>query len=272
MNNLNCEVVGFSHIGGRESNEDVFSILADGKLIVVADGMGGHAGGDQASAQAVSTVSRLLDNFDLNALSKVEPAMQAQMIKTLLLSMIKEANADIHALNNGAKGRDRMGTTLTLVYVGAHRLHIAWVGDSRVYIAGSGELVQLTDDHTLNYELFKCGQLTKAELRADTSGRGSHIITRSLGVDKAEPDYLESPVSEGDVVLCCSDGLNNSVSSAVLKKHLSAPVNVQNICAALIEEALSAGASDNVTAVVTRIPAQKPQRLWLRKLRSWFGL
>jgi len=271
------ESAGVTDIGGRENNEDSFSILARGQLIVVADGMGGHAGGDQASAQAVSSTAKCLDEFDLGLLEDAEPGSQSQMVKKLLLAMIDRANADIFKLNDGATGRGRMGTTLTLAYVAAKCLHIAWVGDSRVYLLRRGILTQLSDDHTLNYELFKRGLMSREELRATTAGHGSNVITRSLGADSVEPDYLEVPLEDGDILLCCSDGLNNSVPPELLQKHLMQEGGVQEISAALVQNALALSARDNVTAVVTRVrmPAAAPgsavvrRRSWLQQLRDW---
>lgn len=257
------ESAGVTDIGGRENNEDAFVILAAGRLIVVADGMGGHAGGDQASAQAIATVTRLLSELDLERLEKLSTEEQSSSIRAFLLGMIQQANADIQALNEGAQGRNRMGTTLTLVFVGAKTLHFAWVGDSRVYILRDSQLLQLTDDHTINYELYRLGQMTKSELRACTSGRGSHIITRSLGVGTVEADYQEEPLLGDELLLCCSDGLNNSVPHAVLTETLVAGGTAEAISKELMRKALEANASDNVTAIVTKLPKRE------RKSKFW---
>ncbi|MBI5173146.1 MAG: serine/threonine-protein phosphatase [Candidatus Melainabacteria bacterium] len=262
------QTAGVTHIGGRENNEDAFSILCGGRLLVVADGMGGHAGGDQASAQAVSSVAALTQPLLNDLADRGEDPSTA--IKNLLLEAIEKANSDIAALNGSASGRNRMGTTLTLVYIGRQRLHIAWVGDSRVYLMRQGKLLQLNDDHTLNYELYRLGKMTREELRSETSGRGSNVITRSLGVNRVEPDYMEEPLQEGDIVLACSDGLNNSVSPALLVSHLSKEGKMEELVNELLQEALQAGARDNVTVVASEIPRKCRRRghwLW-----SWLGL
>lgn len=265
------QAAGVTHIGGRENNEDAFSILCGGRLLVVADGMGGHAGGDQASAQAVSSVAALAPPI-LNDLAdkSEEPSAVSAAIKNLLLEAIEKANSDIAALNGSASGRNRMGTTLTLVYIGRQRLHIAWVGDSRVYLMRQGKLLQLNDDHTVNYELYRLGKMTRQELRSETSGRGSNVITRSLGVNRVEPDYMEEPLQEGDIVLACSDGLNNSVSPALMGSHLSKPATMEELVNGLLQEALQAGARDNVTVVAAGI--SNTCRSWGHRLWSWLGL
>ncbi len=272
MNNTRLRNAGGTHIGGRENNEDCFGILADGQLIVVADGMGGHAGGDRASSEAVDSVSSDSSDGWLKNAEKASLDPQDIEVKAMLLEMIARANTRISVLNAGATGLERMGTTVTLSFITGKWLHISWVGDSRVYLLRGKVLTQLNDDHTINYELYRLGKMTKEALRADTSGRGSNVITRSLGGPSVVADYLKVALEDGDIVLCCSDGLNNSLTPDELQQQLSLQAKVEEITASLLNEALKAGARDNVTAVVTKVAIEGEKvsgRGWLQALRQW---
>lgn len=227
----NWDVSGSTHCGGRASNEDAFSVLMNKRLLVVADGMGGHSGGALASAAACLSVQKEADCYDAGE----KPDIQA-----FLRHCTARAHEAITALNGDRRGRERMGSTLTMVYLDDAEMHMVWVGDSRVYLLRAGELIQLTVDHSLPYQ--------------------PNVITRSLGHNSAQPDYRKEVLKEGDIVLLCSDGLNNTLSEAVLLEKLSAAANAAAIDESLMQAALAGSPKDNVTVLVAKhiVPPAAP--------------
>jgi PPM family protein phosphatase len=221
----------------RRANED--SLLARAPLFVVADGMGGAQAGEVASKLAV-------ESFRDGVPSDVSP-------EQALAEQALAANARIHLLSRENAEQAGMGTTLTAVYVGDREVAIAHVGDSRAYCLRDGELVRLTDDHSLVDELIREGRLTPAE--AEEHPQRS-IITRALGPEETvEVDTRSFRARGGDVYLLCSDGLTSMVPEArlaeILREHADAPL--RDTGERLIAEANRAGGRDNVTVILLRL-------------------
>ena len=161
------------------------------------------------------------------------------------------ANARIHELSQSNAEHAGMGTTLTAVYVGAEEVAIAHVGDSRAYCLRDGELLRLTDDHSLVDELIREGRLTPEE--AEEHPQRS-IITRALGPEETvEVDTRSFRARAGDVYLLCSDGLTSMVPEARLAEILSANRRLHDAGEALIAEANRAGGRDNITVILLRV-------------------
>jgi serine/threonine protein phosphatase PrpC len=221
----------------RRANED--SLLARSPLFVVADGMGGAQAGEVASKIAVESFQAgLLDD------SRPEEALAAHALA---------ANARIYALSRENAEQAGMGTTLTAVYVGEQEVAIAHVGDSRAYCLRDGELMRLTDDHSLVDELIREGRLTPEE--AEEHPQRS-IITRALGPEETvEIDTRSFRARPGDVYLLCSDGLTSMVPESrlaeVLRQHADA--RLREVGEALIAEANRAGGRDNITVILLRL-------------------
>jgi serine/threonine protein phosphatase PrpC len=221
----------------RRANED--SLLARSPLFVVADGMGGAQAGEVASRIAVESFYEGLT-----------PGVGAEQE---LAAHALAANARIHELSQSNAEQAGMGTTLTAVYVGEEEVAIAHVGDSRAYCLRDGELLRLTDDHSLVDELIREGRLTPEE--AEEHPQRS-IITRALGPEETvEVDTRSFRARPEDVYLLCSDGLTSMVAEARLAEILrerSRP-ELRDAGEALIAEANAAGGRDNITVILLRV-------------------
>ncbi len=219
----------------RRANED--SLLARSPLFVVADGMGGAQAGEVASRIAVESFHDGLG----------DPTSPEER----LAANAHAANARIHDLSQRNAEHAGMGTTLTAVYVGPEEVAIAHVGDSRAYCLRDGELLRLTDDHSLVDELIREGRLTPEE--AEEHPQRS-IITRALGPEETvEVDTRSFRARPGDVYLLCSDGLTSMVPEARLAEILSAHRRLRDAGEALIAEANRAGGRDNITVILLRL-------------------
>lgn len=224
-----------------------------GYLFLVADGMGGHQGGEKASALAVRTV----EEFVLNALKWfLRPEEGSQEVS--VTEEFREAlrSADRHIQRVAARQSDLrgMGTTLTMAYLLLPHLMLAHVGDGRCYLARQGKLIQLTRDHTLVQDLVRHGALTR-EQAAHHHLR--HVVTNALGGDEPgiNVETRQIEVGAGDVLLLCSDGLWEMVPDEEILHTLQEANGSQEACEQLIARAKEAGGKDNVTAVVVRILA-----------------
>lgn len=255
MNVLKSVTFGKTDIGGRANNEDAFAIHRDNNLLVVADGMGGHQNGEMASATACQSLA---------ASASASPASfdSTEAAKTWLCQALQDAHQAVVKLNNNDSGLQRMGTTATLSLIQGSKLLVAWAGDSRVYRLrglhpnGGSALDLVNDDHVVKYELWQAGQLTNDEWNSYRRGYTSNVITRSLGsAQKLQVDFREVEIAAGDVILTCSDGLNNSLSDDQLIAILSSGKSAELIVDELIKAALAANVRDNVTAVVSVISA-----------------
>ncbi len=219
----------------RRANED--SLLARSPLFVVADGMGGAQAGEVASRIAVESFQEGLGDPELPEERLAEGALAA--------------NARIHELSQSNAEHAGMGTTLTAVYVGAEEVAIAHVGDSRAYCMRDGELLRLTDDHSLVDELIREGRLTPEE--AEDHPQRS-IITRALGPEETvEVDTRSFRARPGDVYLLCSDGLTSMVPEARLAEILGERPRLRDAGETLIAEANRAGGRDNITVILLRL-------------------
>ena len=219
----------------RRANED--SLLARSPLFVVADGMGGAQAGEVASRLAVESFRDGLG----------DPARPEER----LAANARAANARIHELSPSNAEQAGMGTTLTAVYVGAEEVAIAHVGDSRAYCLRDGELLRLTDDHSLVDELIREGRLTPEE--AEEHPQRS-IITRALGPEETvEVDTRSFGARAGDLYLLCSDGLTSMVPEARLAEILGSYGRLHDAGEALIAEANRAGGRDNITVILLRL-------------------
>ena len=225
----------------RERNED--SLLVVPPLYVVCDGMGGHEAGDVASEIAVSTLAgRAPKTADANALGRA----------------VEEANFRIVNAAADGRGKPGMGTTCTAAILDGTQLVIAQVGDSRAYLLHHGELQQLTRDHSVVADLVEAGEITKEEARTH---QWRSYITRALGLDPhTKPDLYEIDVEEGDRLLLCSDGLYSMVDDEEIREILFDESDCQKCADALVEAALAAGGTDNVTVVVADVVGNRVKR------------
>ncbi len=219
----------------RRANED--SLLVRSPLFVVADGMGGAQAGEVASRVAVEAFREGLGDS-----SDVERSLVAQ---------VQQANAHINDLSHRSAEHAGMGTTITAAYVGEREVSVAHVGDSRAYCLRAGELLRLTDDHSLVDELIREGKLTPEE--AEEHPQRS-VITRALGPEATvEVDVRSFRGSAGDLYLICSDGLTTMVGEHELLELLLEHDTLRGGGEALIAAANAAGGKDNITVVLFRL-------------------
>jgi serine/threonine protein phosphatase PrpC len=219
----------------RRANED--SLLVRSPLFVVADGMGGAQAGEVASRVAVDTFRAGLEDGS-------DP-------EGSLVEQVEQANSHINELSHQSAEHAGMGTTITAVYVGEQDVSIAHVGDSRAYCLRDGELLRLTDDHSLVDELIRQGKLTPEE--AEEHPQRS-VITRALGPEATvEVDVRSFRGRPADVYLLCSDGLTTMVAEGELLELLSSHQGLHDAGEALIAAANAAGGKDNITVVLLRL-------------------
>ena len=229
-----------SHVGKiRSNNQD--SGYAGRTLFVVADGMGGHAGGDVASAIA----TRRLMEADASYLTAAEAEFALQAALIAANSQLAESVFE-HAELTG------MGTTVSALIVLGDQVAIAHIGDSRIYLLREGELSQITIDHTFVQRLVDSGRITEQE--AMVHPRRS-VLMRVLGDVESAPEIDTSILAThaGDRWLLCSDGLTGVVSHAGIAAAMSSDADAQAVADRLVKESLYGGAPDNVTVVIVDI-------------------
>ncbi|MBW4041108.1 MAG: serine/threonine-protein phosphatase [Acidobacteria bacterium] len=230
-----------SHVGRvRTQNQD--SGYAGGSLFVVADGMGGHAGGDIASAIAVRRIAET-DRLDFATPQEAEFALQAAMLA---------ANEDISAAVEDRPELTGMGTTVSAMVRVGDVIATAHIGDSRIYLLRDGELSQITNDHTFVQRLVETGRITPEE--AAVHPRRS-VLMRVLGDIDQSPEIDTSILGTvpGDRWMLCSDGLTSYVPLERILIAMVGSSTSADAAEALVEEALEHGAPDNVTAIVVDI-------------------
>lgn len=233
-----------THVGRRLRNEDSLYLPNDGcgaALVAVADGMGGHAAGERASRLAVEGLSAALctkeERFAGDPMQRIQSA-------------IRQINREIFTHSRTEEGCRGMGTTLTLALLFPDQYIAANIGDSRLYHFDGWSVTQVTHDHSLVAVLVANGEITAAEAHVHPQ---RNIITRALGTaEYEEADFFQRRWAEGDVLLLCSDGLYGSLSDEEMEEVLRLDVPLQEQCDELVRRALSAGATDNVTVVLTQ--------------------
>ncbi len=239
----------------RSDNEDNFLIDQNLRLFVVADGMGGHASGEVASALAVHTVREVvaagrdvLDRFDAT-----DPRSHIEVC-TLLEHAIHVACERIYEKSQREPEKRGMGTTLVVLLILADRGFIAYVGDSRIYLLRGDLVYQLTEDHSLMNELVRQGKIRADEFDDSPYANLKHAMTRAVGVHATvDVDTLDFDVIPGDAFLLCSDGLYEYLDDNDIRTLLALP-NVEEVPGRLIDIANTRGGKDNITALVVQVP------------------
>ena len=223
----------------RSNNQD--SGYAGPHLLVVADGMGGHAGGDVASSLAIGELASLDDESH-----RSDDALKH------LATAVRRAHRELLARAHDDPDLTGMGTTVTALLRTGSRFALAHIGDSRAYLLRDGELAQITRDHTFVQDLVDSGRLTPEEAEQHPQ---RHVIMRVLSdlVDSSDPDLSMREARPGDRYLLCSDGLSGVVSDETLGRTLAAGRAPDETCEALIQLALRGGAPDNVTCIVADV-------------------
>jgi serine/threonine protein phosphatase PrpC len=236
----------------RTNNEDAYLVQDAAGLFAVADGVGGYEGGEVASRIAVDTLFAALPDL-LGDKDRTPPqgfSAAAEREIAAMRSAFTLANQKIRRERELNPKLSSMGTTLTSLLVRNGRAFLVHIGDSRAYLLRSGELRQLTNDHSLVAEQVRAGMLTPLQARTSPY---RHVISRALGLqDDILPDTAMQPLQQGDTFLLCTDGLTEMVDDRVIEKILS-NASLPDAVRELIGEAKKNGGVDNITAVLVQV-------------------
>ncbi len=240
---LKLEYYSDIHIGlKRANNQDSVLVDSDHNIFAVADGLGGHLGGEVASAMALAT---LRDSIVTGIASSVR-----YRSKFILKKAFKAANKEIYDQSQQHESLKGMGTTMVSLWSSNEKIYIGHVGDSRAYLYKDSKLWQLTSDHVLLREVLKSGFEHQKEVALKLN---SNPLTNSVGfVHKVEVDVLVREAVKGDTFLLCSDGLHGMVSDDVILDIFQSE-ELKNIPTKCIIKALAAGGYDNVSVVVVKV-------------------
>ena len=244
---------GITDVGlKRGHNEDNYLINEELNLFVVADGMGGHAGGEYASAIAVNTVEEIVTSMAVGG--DIDPdADPVEITRQKLSHAIRLSGRRIFEKAREQPEYHGMGTTVVVVLVESGNAFVAHVGDSRVYLLRDGTIEQVTEDHSLIAEKIRHGLITPEEAK---NHRMRNVITRSLGYQEdVEVDLTVRAVRRGDQYLLCSDGLSGHVEDEEMA-NMMIEHSPQNAARKLIILACDRGGDDNITTVIARVDAQ----------------
>ena len=233
----------------RVGNEAHIYGGSQGKLLLVADGMGGEIGGERASAIAVGQLTKYVLN-SLGWCFRLEEDSEKDF-EDDLKEALQYCQHGIRQVADREPELKRMGTTMTMVYIVWPRAFVVHVGDSRCYLLRQRQLNQITMDHTMGSILLQSGRATP-----DEAGHlpMRHVLWNALGGDSDDlaVDVYRLSLEPGDVLLLCTDGLYGMVSRDELQSILNSNVSAEAACRRLIDLANENGGEDNVTAIVTR--------------------
>jgi serine/threonine protein phosphatase PrpC len=248
---------GVTDVGRRrEHNEDAFLVDPEFGLFVVADGMGGHAGGGTASSIAVDTIRKSVRSVRESAPDafSVSSPQGATQFPVVLRLAVESASRAIYRAAQEDPSLSGMGTTVTAALVVGHTAFVAHVGDSRCYLLRGGRIFQLSEDHSLVNEQLKAGAITPEEAR---SSRFRNIITRSVGFEEdVLVDVVGLEVEDRDVVVLCCDGLSNLVTDPEILE-IAGKVPLTESPERLVALANERGGDDNITVIVVKVDGEK---------------
>ncbi len=230
----------------RPGNEDFCDAKQIDKftLLVLADGMGGANSGEVASSMTVKSIFNSLDENLMRNLGISD-------MPKILSDVIRRTNAAVFELSCSNDKYEGMGTTLEICVISQNTAYIAHIGDSRVYkISPDGSIRKITKDHSLVEYMIDAGTITPEEAANHPQ---KNVITRALGTSpEVEADIISVPLSEGDVILMCSDGLSNMVSEEELSSVVLSDTDLSSCAQKLVQMANDAGGTDNITVILAQ--------------------
>ncbi|MEE8191391.1 MAG: protein phosphatase 2C domain-containing protein [Gemmatimonadales bacterium] len=269
------DVYGMTHVGKvRKSNQDHFLLCSLHKqmeihgtslpnpeqlplrgerlafMAFVADGVGGHAAGEEASRIALEAVARYVTQ-SMQCYYTNDSHQEHQFLEELTDSVMV-CHQQVTAEAESSPARHGMATTLTLAIVVWPWAYVVQVGDSRCYQLRDGELIQLTRDQTVAQELYDKGVLSTAEAM---DSKWAHVLASAIGGPEATPVINRIAMQRDDVLMLCSDGLTGYVPEEQIRRRLVEMESSQQVAEALIADALEGGGGDNITVVVGRSKA-----------------
>lgn len=243
---MNLALTGLTDPGlVRSANQDSYYIDPEERFVIVADGMGGHAGGEEASRIACQAIQSYL----------VKHWHAVEHNSALLEVAFLQANQAIVQEQQHYPQRSDMGTTAVVVIFREQQVYCAHVGDSRLYRLRGAKLQQITEDHTWVAKALKFGEITPEQSRTHPY---RHILSRCLGREELRDiDVQPLDVKPGDRLLLCSDGLTEELSDQLIASHLESNPAVEQAAIALVKAALANGGHDNITVVVMAVAGLK---------------
>jgi protein phosphatase len=253
----------------RKNNEDSFKLVPELNLFILSDGMGGEAHGEIASGIAVEAIAGHCAEGEKDPATPLLVAPRADLAEKTnrLVSSVQLANRMIYESAEKHPAQRGMGATIVAAWMDGPRLSVAHVGDSRAYLLRSGELLQITQDHSLVAEQVRRGILTQEQ--ADTSDMQS-VLLRALGIDpEVQIDADEQLLMEGDTLVLCSDGLSRMVSDLEIASTLLSQNGLQPAADRLIELANEYGGEDNISVILVRVEP-RPEGL-LNRFWRWLN-
>jgi len=227
----------------RQRNEDRYLIDPARQLFIVSDGMGGHLAGELAATAVITILPPLLEQQMGRS-----PPSSTEAIERALREALIELSLRLHAESTGRAGLQGMGATVALAWLRGSLVHLAHLGDSRIYLFRQERLAQLTEDHSVIALLLRYGEITPEQARTHPA-RGQ--LSRYVGMQgEVSPDVQAVPLQHGDRLLLCTDGLTNMLPDAQIGHLLRINAEPEAACQALVHAACAAGGTDNITAMV----------------------
>lgn len=247
------EIFGLTDTGlVRDHNEDAIGNNLSLGLAVLADGMGGHRGGEVASAITVSTILETLEE-KLKQIThgEIDDETGYCLESIAVNDSIIQANANVYASSNENSHYRGMGTTVVVLLFHDDCFTVAHVGDSRLYRFRDDRLEQITHDHSLTQELLDSGFYTPEQAEQSLN---KHLVTRAIGIEESvQVDVLEGDTQPGDIYLLCSDGVTDMINDARIRQSImDNEDDLEKIADALIRESNEAGGKDNISVILAR--------------------
>lgn len=234
----------------RQVNQDCYLVDDRIQLYLLADGMGGTGGGEEASKLTISTIYGFVQLTD-GASELTWPFgydLEASFEKNLLRTAVLMANLKVCRASDEMEQFAGMGSTVVMVWVRASKAFWTHVGDSRLYLFRGGILQQLSEDHSFVQEQLRLGLINQAEAEIHSM---RHIITKAIGSrERFEVDVQEKVLESGDLLMLCCDGLSNCVKKSDMEEILQKGEDLSSTCQMLVDAANEAGGNDNITVVL----------------------
>lgn len=236
----------------RDHNEDAIIYDENIALAILADGMGGHRGGEMASAITVSTVLEFIfEKYKDIKAGDTDEATGYSAESLLVHEAVTQANKNVHDSSEANAQYRGMGTTVVVLMFYDNRFTVAHVGDSRLYRLRDGELEQITRDHSLMQELIDRGFYTPEQAR---NSLNKNLVTRAVGIDsKVQIDIQEDIAMVDDIYLLCSDGVNDMIEDHQIKSVIIENAdNLENAATEIVRLANQHGGKDNISALLAK--------------------
>ena len=266
------QIVGFTDTGRvRQNNEDCIGYDSVLGLLVLADGMGGHLGGEVASTVSVDTIIQSVQQSLPSVKSgQIDSNTGYSMESVCIQKAIEQANDIVYKRSNSDAELRGMGTTIVVMLFYNNRFSLAHIGDSRCYRYRGQKIEQITKDHSLLQELIDRGFYTPEEAKTSLN---KNLVTKALGIDPSiSPDLQEELVMKNDIYLLCSDGLTDLVEDEYISLTIQRfSDNLEEAAKQLISKANQNGGKDNISVIMCRINEDFSESSgWFKKLIEWF--